>query len=210
MRDIPVFVTELGVASLTLKEIAYRQEAYIRIQDTRVPQAFLDECVSFCRGAGAETVFATGHEIVGGYPLHTEVWEMRCQRERLMQTRAALFPVQAHTKEHWRQIYNDRMRNVPNAATMTLGDSETIVQRGYFVHADGELLGIGMAAGDTLDAVASVVPGAGQDVVAALCGALTAQTVRVEVASANLPAVRLYERLGFLKTRSISQWHRVL
>ena len=33
MKDIPVFTTDFGVASLILKEIPYRGEAYIRIQD---------------------------------------------------------------------------------------------------------------------------------------------------------------------------------
>ena len=31
MKDIPAFTTENGIASLILREIPYREEAYIRI-----------------------------------------------------------------------------------------------------------------------------------------------------------------------------------
>ena len=56
MRDIPVFTTEYGVASLVLREIPYRQEAYISIQSSLQPEELLAECVSFCRACGAEKV----------------------------------------------------------------------------------------------------------------------------------------------------------
>ena len=35
MRDFPIFSTETGVSSLTLKEIPYKKQAYIRIQDVQ-------------------------------------------------------------------------------------------------------------------------------------------------------------------------------
>ena len=56
MKDFPCFATDDGVASLILKEIPYRQEAYIRFQDVQPGRfaPFLQECVSFCRMAGAE------------------------------------------------------------------------------------------------------------------------------------------------------------
>ena len=38
MRDFPVFTTEYGVASLILKEVPYRQEAYIILQATEAPE----------------------------------------------------------------------------------------------------------------------------------------------------------------------------
>ena len=39
MRDFPVFATDFGVSSLVLKEIPYREEAYITIQDLQ-PDGF--------------------------------------------------------------------------------------------------------------------------------------------------------------------------
>ena len=53
MKDIPVFTTENGAASLILGEIPYRGQAYIRIQDSLEPESLLKECVSFCRMCGA-------------------------------------------------------------------------------------------------------------------------------------------------------------
>jgi len=35
MRDIPVFTTQYGVASLVLKEIPYKKRAHITLQATR-------------------------------------------------------------------------------------------------------------------------------------------------------------------------------
>ena len=58
MKDFPVFTTDYGVSSLILREIPYRREAYIHIQDVQPDQLaeHLRECVSFCRMAGAESI----------------------------------------------------------------------------------------------------------------------------------------------------------
>ena len=70
MRDFPMFTTEYGVASLVLREVPYRQEAYVIIQSALQPEELLRECISFCRMVGAEKVFARGHEIIEQFPLH--------------------------------------------------------------------------------------------------------------------------------------------
>ena len=71
MRDFPIFTTEYGVSSLTLKEIPYKKQAYIHIRQVQEGyfREHLEECVSFCRMCGAEAVFAAGHEALEGYPL---------------------------------------------------------------------------------------------------------------------------------------------
>ena len=81
---------------------------------------------------------------------------------------------------------------------------------GYYIHRNGQLLGIGRASGDTIDLVIAEQSGAGKDVVLALASLLTADTVRLTVASANLRAVRLYERLGFIPTKELSRWYRIV
>lgn len=212
MRDIPVFTTEYGVASLVLKQIPYRQEAYIHIQDTAQPEEFLQECVSFCRMAGAEKIYATGHDFLQQYPLYTAVWRMCRPLDGLPETDAMTMPVTEATLERWRELYNTAMAAVPNAAHMDRADANKMLSRGdgYFVHRDGELLGIGIAAVDTIHAVVATQPGAGQDVLLALTHALTGEQVDLEVASANPRALRLYDRLGFLKTAERSRWYQVL
>lgn len=211
MRDIPVFTTEYGVASLVLREIPYRQEAYIRIQDTAYPEEFLQECVFFCRIAGAEKIFATGHDCLQRYPLYTTVWRMCRPLDGLPETDAMTMPVTEATLERWRGLYNEAMAGVPNAAYMDQADGKAMLDRGdgYFVHRDGELLGIGIAAGDMIRAIAATKRGAGQDVLLALTHALSGEQIYLEVASENMRAVRLYERLGFLKTQELSVWYDV-
>ena len=212
MKDIPVFNTEFGVASLFLREIPYRQRAHIKIQSSLDPERLLAECVDFCRACGAEWIDGAGHEYLEKYPLITALYTMQCDRLAIGETDACLFPVTEKTVQQWLDIYNEKMADVPNAAFMDSRDGKELLQTGdgYFVHREGQLLGIGKAAGDFIDTVIAVKPGMGETVVKALSGILTGDTVRLMVAGANERAVRLYERMGFVKVREVSRWYRVL
>lgn len=211
MRDIPVFTTSNGAASLRLREVPYKGVAFITLQDTLNPAELLQECIDFCKVVGASRIYATGHDFLMNYPLYTAVWQMRRTREGLRQTDAALFPVTEKTVEKWRTIYNERMADVPNASIMTRDDGEKLLKtgNGYFIHRNGELLGIGSALGDAVETVIAVKPEAGEDVLLALCSALFSDSIVLEVASANIPAVKLYNRLGFVKTAERSRWYTV-
>lgn len=211
MKNIPFFQTEYGVAALVLKEIPYQQAAYITLLDAWEPEPLLDECKSFCRMCGAERIYATGHDVLKTRPLYTAMWEMQCAAEGVGDTDAALWPVQEQTLEQWRNIYNEKVRRLPNAAWMTEKDGREMLTKGdgYFVHRGEMLLGIGRASGDTVDWVASVTPGAGRDVVCALAHALWSETVKLTVASKNSKALALYQSLGLVKTKEISRWYMV-
>lgn len=212
MKDIPVFDTEFGVASLFLREIPYRQRAHIKIQSSLEPARLLEECIGFCRACGAEWIDAAGHDYLEKYPLITALYTMQCDRAAIGQTEACLFPVTESTVQQWLDIYNEKMENVPNAAYMDSKDGKELLEAGdgYFVHKDGVLLGIGKAGGDFIDTVIAVKPGMGETVVKALASILTEETVRLLVAGANERAVRLYERMGFVKVKEVSRWYRVL
>ena len=211
MKDIPVFTTQYGVASLVLREIPYTKRAYIRLQDTLQPAEFLEECTSFCSMCGAEQIFSAGNSYLEAFPRWARIVKMSRGIEGLPQANAALFPVLPETVEQWRSLYNTRMYHVPNAAFMSQQDGQEMLKKGdgYFVHREGKLLGIGRASGDRIDAVISAQKGMGQEVLLALCGLITGDTVNLEVAEENLPAVRLYERMGFLMTGELSAWYRV-
>ena len=211
MRDFPVFTTENGAASLVLREIPYRGEAYITLQDTQTPEQLLAECVDFCKIAGAEKIYATGNTWLAKYPVYTNVVKMQRPRLGLPECNAALFPVTEKTIEQWRKLYNDRMKDVPNASTMTREDGKQMLVKGggYFVHKTEELLGIGIARGDKIEAIASVKPGAGETVLLTLCSALFSENLALEVSSKNERAIRLYERMGFLKTKLLRTWYDV-
>ena len=208
MKNIPVFTTENGVATLILKEIPYQQTAYVILRDSLEPEKLIAECRDFCTACGAAHVYAAGHEALERYPFHTAMWEMRCPVDSLEDTDAALFPVQAETLEIWRDIYNKKVIHVPNGAWMTAADGAEMLKKGdgYFIHRGETLLGIGRASGKMIDWVASVQLGAGREVVLALAHALSEETAELTVASTNEKAVRLYERLGFLKSREHARW----
>ncbi len=212
MKDFPVFTTEFGVASLLLKEVPYREEAYIVIQSTCQPEELLKECVSFCRMVGAEKIYARGHEIVENYPLHCSVLEMRGLGEPDPEKTASLFPVTDRTVGEWRKLINSRMQGVDNAATLESRDEKKILESSgaCFIHNGGDLLGLGWLEDGTVQTVAAVKPGAGETVMHSLMTLAEGERLRLEVASTNERAIRLYERLGFLPVREISRWYRVL
>lgn len=212
MQDFPLFTTEHGVASIVLKEVPYKGIAYITIQDTLQPEQLLQDCVDFCKMTGAREIYATGHPYLECYSLYTETWQMSRLRAGMAETDAALFPVTEKSMEQWRGLYNEKMMHIPNSATMTRADAEKLLARGggYFVYRGDALLGIGIAYDEMIEAVIGLQTGAGREVMLALCSSLSAQRVALEVASSNLPAVKLYEKLGFLKTGVISRWYDVL
>lgn len=211
MRDFPVFATQHGAASLTLREIPYQGIAYIRLQETRDPEQLLRECTEFCVAVGAKTIYASGNGFLEAYPLHTEIWEMARSSDNLPYTNAELISVSMEKLDDWRSIYNQRMKGVANAATMTLADAQKHLDQGsgYYIYKDGVVIGIGVSQGDTIHAVISLVPGAGKDVLLALCTVLTGRKIKIEVASNNTPGVRLYERLGFQYISTASKWYRI-
>ena len=213
MKDFPVFTTEYGVSSLILREVPYRQEAYIHIQDVQ-PDSLsehLKECVSFCRMVGAEKIFAKGHEKLESYALHTAVYEMRGTAWVDPSKLENLFPVTEETVSRWRSLMNERMRNVDNAATLTAMDEKKILQSGgaYFVHHEGELLGLGWMEDTKLLMVASLKSGAGERVMHTLMSLVEGADMTIEVASTNDRAICLYEKLGFLKTVELFRWYVV-
>ena len=152
MKDFPMFTTEFGVASLILKEIPYRSEAYIIIQDTQQPEQLLQECISFCRMCGADRIYARGHEITQGYPLHCAVYEMRAEVRVDDSKVEMLFPVTEETVGQWRQLMNERLRSVDNAATLEKKDEKEIGLRRVlnFGHTVGHAVETSMGLNDLL------------------------------------------------------------
>lgn len=210
VKDIPFFTTDYGVASLMLGEIPYRKEAYIRVQDVQPGQMenLVKECVEFCRAAGAERIYWSAAAAEGN--LHASIFEMQVVAWVDKNLLESLFPVTEATVERWRQIYNERMKDVDNAATMTAAHEKKIVESGgaYFVHHEGELLGIGWLEDIRLLAMAAVQKGAGQRVMHTLMSLAEGATMTLEVASTNERAIALYEKLGFVKTKEIRRWYR--
>lgn len=211
MRDIPVFTTEYGVASLALREIPYRQEAYICIQSSCQPAELMAECIGFCRACGAEKIYARNHEFLEKYPLYTAILKMRGIAHVDDSKVESLWPVTEKTVSSWRKFMNDRIKNVDNAATLESQDEKEILTRGgaYFIHRKGELLGGGWLVDGELLLIAGAVSGAGEQVLHTLMSLQPDRAMELEVASTNNRAIRLYEKLGFVKTEELRRWHKV-
>lgn len=212
MRDFPVFDTEYGVASLVLREIPYRQEAYIIIQSTQQPEELLRECVAFCRAVGAEKIFVRGHEIAERYPLHCAIYEMRGQVAVDESKVAHLWPVTAETIGSWRDFLNSHMRPIDNSGTLTRQGEQEILEQGgaYFVHRNGELLGAGWLVNGELLLIAAAQKGMGATVLHTLLSASRPEQLRLDVVSTNGRAIRFYEKAGMVKTAELRRWYRVL
>lgn len=210
MKDIPMFTTEFGVASLMLHEVPYRQEAYIRVQDVQPGhlEDLIRECMGFCRAVGAERVYWSAGDSEG--EIYVAVYEMQGTAWVDPEKLESLFPVTRETVIQFRQLLNEKMAGVDNAATITAADEQALLDSAgaYFVHRKGHLLGLGWLEGEKLLAVAAVEPGAGERVMHTLMSLIEGQTMTLEVASTNERAIRLYERLGFLKVREVRKWYR--
>lgn len=209
MKDIAIFPTQYGVASLILREIPYRGEAYIRVQDVQLNDLplLLKECADFCRACGAETIFWTGMD----QDIAPDMTVLRMQGtawvdEGLLQQ---LFPVTEATAGKWRNIYNEKMRGVPQATTLSFSDEPRLVESSgaYFIHQAGELLGIGWLDGSHLLAIASCKPGSGAQIFHTMMSLIPGEEMTLEVADQNQKAIDLYKRMGFIATGIVSKWY---
>lgn len=211
MKDIPVFTTENGVASLVLREVPYKGVAFITLQDSLQPEKLLKECADFCRAVGARQIYATGHQILETSEKVVVIYQMKRDVAGLDKTSAVLVPVTEKTIDQFREFYNKKMADIPTAATMTQNDAKQLLSDGfgYFVYQGEIILGIGIVEGSTVKAIAGAYSGAGTDVLLALCSGITFETVLLEVVSTNKPALRLYERMGFYKSAELLCWYDV-
>lgn len=212
MKDIPLFTTENGAASLGLRQIPYRREAYIRLQASAQPEELLKECVSFSLAVGAEHVYAVGDGIEEGYPLYTRIIRMERLELPVPIPHTTLCPVNEANLEDWRGIYNSRMEKVPGAVWMTREDAAKARESGclYFIYEEDLLLGIGMLRGREVLGLAAIVPGGGSKILQTLLHAIPSGAAILEVASKNEKAVNLYKSFGFTEKEIITAWYKII
>lgn len=211
MRDFPIFATDNGVGSITLKEVPYTGNAYIKLGSAENIDAFLKDCLEFCSAVGATCVYATGHKCLEKYPLFATVVTMKRDRGGLPAGEAVLVPVTADNCELWRKLYNQKMQSVDNAAYITMGDMKDFVKAGtaWFVERQGVRIGIGVVENSCVRAMAATVKGAGKDVLLALCTATAEDSIELQVAQSNQKAMALYTRFGFQEVDNKIKWYKI-
>ena len=201
MKDIPIFTATNGMASLILREIPYRREAYVQVRAvfTRL-DSLLRECATFCRMAGAERIFATGTEDFSAYPVHARLMKREIPKEKLPTVEATAIPTEA---EEWLSCYREAFRRVPAARTLTSMD------HCYWIEEKGARIGFGQIHDGTLYSVAALQKGAGARCVCALAALDSAPKIHLLCAMENQPAMKLYDRLGFSRGPIKEAWYEI-
>lgn len=211
MKDMPIFTTENGAASLTLREIPYRKQAFIRIHSSANVEALLTECVDFCRAVGADKIYATGDNSLEKYPVHAKIVKMIGLKKNFRTTAAKAMLIEAADIPLFQDLYNEKMADVPNASYMTLADATTLCinRKAYIIRENQEILGIGVAGNNEIEAIATVAYGRGECVLSALAEVLIDQEIYLEVAAENKRAMALYNRMGFQIVETIAIWYKI-
>ena len=217
MKNIPVFTAANGIASLVLAEIPVSGKAYVLVRSVwTTAQALLDECIGFCRAVGAEAVFASWEtETLPGAHAY-DLLGMACRKAELPEP-TQLVPLEPLTPDNgstYLEIYNRCFAQVPGAATYTRRDLQRLFDqdKAWLALQDGEYAAIAEISEEGLEAI-GVLPrcrGLGFDLAASVLPMVPSLTVRLKVASTNLRAIALYERLGFVRERVVSRWWKVL
>ncbi len=200
MKDIPIFTGCDGIATLILRQIPYRGEAYVLVRSVFTSlEACLHECESFCRAAGADRVYFSGNADFSDYCVYASLIERKILRSQLPQTTALAIPTQ--TPDEWVQLYHERFRNVPAASCCRTAE------KAYDIVKDGIRIGIGQIDGDRILSLASIARGNGTDCLCALAKLCEGDTLRLLCAQQNIPAMKLYDKLGFSRGETKEVWY---
>ena len=183
----------------------------MQIQDSQSCGELIKECADVCRMAGADRIYATGHNELSDYPFKCNISVYTASKNKFPGTDAIAIPTRLEQCEWWRQLYNKKMLCVFGAAPLSRTEAEKMIcdNEAYCIYRECAIVGIGVAYGGQIRAVASVVPGAGRDVVLALAGCLDRSEVSLSVASINQKALALYRSLGFEESALEANWYEI-
>ncbi|MBR4308426.1 MAG: hypothetical protein IKT58_02400 [Oscillospiraceae bacterium] len=200
MKDIPLFTVTDGMASLILHEIPFRGEAYVWIRTVYGRLGgLMEECAGFCRAAGAEKVYFSGNADLSAYPVHAKLIYRSLEAEKLPGTEAVAIPTADPAR--WTEHYRRRFLSVPAAQSIPTPEGL------YDIFLTGELVGIGQLKEDMILSIASLRPGLGLDCLCALAAQSQSPKLRLVCAEENLPAWKLYDKLGFSKEEVKEVWY---
>lgn len=217
MKDIPIFTTQTGTASLILREIPYQQTAYVLVRTLFHNDAsdLLSECGAFCVQAGAERVLAAWPDHPLNLPVDHEMVELSRPKAGLPRPDPAvpLTPLTRDNAPTYQTIYNRLFHRISGAASCRSEDINRLLTTGtaFLALQDGIPAGIGEIEGSDLRAV-GVLPeyrGLGRHLTLTLLHRLPGPELCLSAASTNERAMRLYNSLGFRPRRTLVRWYLV-
>ena len=214
MKDIPMFTGTHGLASLVLKEITVSGRAYVVVRAiwNGQTEAFLQECLSFCRAVGAEQVYASyGSEELPAVHAYDMI-AMELEKEKLPTgDPVELEPLTPENRQAFLDIYNTCFREMAGASTYGKEDLNRLFDTdcAFLAKKEGKYAAIAEISENGLESIA-VLPefrGLGYDLALAVLPMVPRKTVRLKVASTNEKALALYTRLGFERKEPLSRWY---
>jgi GNAT superfamily N-acetyltransferase len=218
MKNIPVFLSQSGTATLILREIPFSGKAYVLLR-TILPDclsSLLQECGDFCRQCGAETIYVSSE--AGKTPLpisHAyDILLLSVQKDGLPSgTPFPLVPMDENNDSIYLRLYNQCFQNVSHALSYDREQLRRIYRSGQqafiALSEDGTPCGMGELHGNELAAV-GLLPeyrGRGYDLTLSLLSHCEGPEITLTVASDNAPALGLYDKLGFHVTGIESSWY---
>lgn len=228
MNDIPAFTEGGGVSSLILREIPYKNTAFVMVRafDRQLLDEHLQEAVSLCRFAGAKAVFAAA-EREALFPDREPDYKML----RLGVSCCCDKGIEAEHKELSENNMNDYIR-IYNACFADIVSAETLTEKKVrpnmencgrqcrIYYKDGvpaAISDIEFAGDGALLNAVGVLPeyrgGFGQDILKSLMADTAKKGIDklcVNVMSTNKRALKLYRKLGFEQEEVLSCWFRLL
>lgn len=217
MKNIPMFTSSYGVATLILREIGWSGCAYVLVRSVWNDQTaeLLEECRGFCRAVGAERIYAAWETHALPAQHAYDMIAMTCPKAALPEPRkpVELEQVTPETAADYLKIYNQCFHQVPGAASYDKKSLEPLYGEylAWLARADGQYAAVAEISKEGLEGIA-VLPeyrGLGYDLAAAVLRMVPNTSVKLKVASTNVRARRLYERLGFTEAGIVTRWYRL-
>lgn len=220
MKNIPIFTSAGGTATLILREVPPTGRAYVILQThlRGYEPVQIQECAAFCRTAGAREVYVSCADGAAlALPHSHDMLRLQLRRGQLEAPGRSLQLESVQSSDDralYLKHYNRRFAPIPNAAQADLRSLERAEADGtrhwLLRAADGRLVGLGAVQDNRLEAVASLQPGWGRDLSCTLLAETCGPVLELTVCSSNLPAMRLYQSLGFTQCDVLSRWYRAV
>ena len=216
MKDIPLFTSDCGLATLILREIGWSGSAYVLVRSVwngRVA-GLLDECARFCRAVDAKQIFACWETAELPARHAYDMLDMACPKSKLPPGGPVdLEPLTRDNAGDYLRIYNECFRQVPAAASYDKKSLEPLYGEdlAWLARVDGQYAAVAEISKAGLEGIGVLPPfrGLGYDLALAVMAMVPSPEVRLKVASTNARARALYARLGFAETGVSRRWYRL-